>query len=165
VRQRVREVRDRRGYSARELGERVAALGIVSLDREVIANFENGRRRSVSVEELVALALALDVAPAFLVFGVDPDASLAMTPRGDAVEARTAWRWFGGTDFINALPDADQRRYFSEQPEGVWRNVVTQSTYDDLRDAGFTPAALRAFGERLDAIEQRLDDKEGTDEQ
>lgn len=76
----VRRLRDERGWSARELGERMAAEG-ATWDRSVVANLESGRRRSVSVEEWLTLARVLDVAPIHLLVPLADDREYAVTPR------------------------------------------------------------------------------------
>lgn len=68
----VRRLRDARGWSAQRLADELAAIG-VPLDRSVIANLENGRRASVDVQELLALALAFGVTPAALLVDLDAD--------------------------------------------------------------------------------------------
>jgi len=68
VASRVQQLRERRGWSARQLAEACAATGNPQLTESVVANIESGRRdkqgrrrRGVSVDELVAFAQALDV--------------------------------------------------------------------------------------------------------
>ena len=68
---RVRELRDRRGWSGTELAERMAEAGMPQFDRGILANFESGRRRSISVDEVLVLALVLDVAPVHLFVPVE----------------------------------------------------------------------------------------------
>jgi len=58
---RLKAARKSRGLSAQQLGD---ATGI---ERSVIANIETGRRHSLHVGELVAIALALDVSATTLV--------------------------------------------------------------------------------------------------
>lgn len=56
----VRDLRNARGWSARELSERCTAAG-TSIERSVLANLENGRRASVTVDELDTLATVFGV--------------------------------------------------------------------------------------------------------
>jgi transcriptional regulator with XRE-family HTH domain len=70
---RARQLRQRRGWSAARLAERCAEVGAPQLTASVIANIESGRRdkqgrrrRHVTVEELVALATALQTSPLVL---------------------------------------------------------------------------------------------------
>lgn len=73
VARRVRVIRDRRGWNARQLAEACTRIGHPELTESVIANIESGRRdehgrrrREVSVDELLAFAEALGVAPGAL---------------------------------------------------------------------------------------------------
>lgn len=70
VAERVKEIRQQRGWSAEQLAARCAELGAPEITRSVIANIETGRRdkdgrrrRDVTVEELLVLAYALDAYP------------------------------------------------------------------------------------------------------
>jgi transcriptional regulator with XRE-family HTH domain len=65
--------RQRDGMSARELAERCRAAG-VPFDRDAIASLENGRRQHVTVDQLLALASALETRPVALLveLGEDP---------------------------------------------------------------------------------------------
>jgi len=59
----VRKLRRAREWSQDALAERVAMAGMPSLDRQKISKAERGYRATFSVDELVALAAALDVRP------------------------------------------------------------------------------------------------------
>lgn len=68
VARRLRELRRRRGWSARRLAEACAATGSPQLSESVIANIEAGRRdetgrrrRDVTIDEVIGLATALDM--------------------------------------------------------------------------------------------------------
>ena len=74
VASRVRQLRDQRGLSARELAERCIAGGQLSLTRSAIAKIESGLR-FVTLDELSALAHALQVEPHDLMPPADPGAS------------------------------------------------------------------------------------------
>jgi transcriptional regulator with XRE-family HTH domain len=74
---RVRELREQMGLSAQKVSDRCALDGAPELRRQVITNLENGRRESVTVDELLALALALRTSPADLL--LPPKGELAVT--------------------------------------------------------------------------------------
>jgi len=75
---RVKDLRKGQGLSARTLAERMADLGI-PWKREVVANLETGRRATVGVDELLALAIVLDVPHTTLL--VNPhDSEVMLTP-------------------------------------------------------------------------------------
>jgi transcriptional regulator with XRE-family HTH domain len=65
----VRAYRRERGLSVQQLSDALARLGC-DMKRPVLSNFENGRRPTISVAELFALALALDVPPIQLIFPI-----------------------------------------------------------------------------------------------
>src|SRR4051812_14487081 len=54
--------RKERGISAQELSDRCDGLGH-SVPRNIIANIENGRRSAVTLQELLVIAMALNVPP------------------------------------------------------------------------------------------------------
>lgn len=60
VAERVRELRKRHGWTAEQLGEEMTRTGI-KWDRYAVANLERGRRQSLTVDELAALASAFGV--------------------------------------------------------------------------------------------------------
>jgi len=88
---RLKDLRRRYGLSAAQLAEQCAAAGVPELTPAVIANIETGRRdqatgqrrRQVTVEELLALAIVLNVPPLALL--VRPDAeTIPVTPEVQA---------------------------------------------------------------------------------
>lgn len=105
--------------SAQQLAEKMSAVGI-GWDRSIVANLENGRRATVSVEEFLALAYVLDVAPVYLLLPVDDEtAHYAYTPNRTA----EVWRvreWVRGHPYAAApsigLGGVDRRGYLSEVP-------------------------------------------------
>lgn len=104
VAERVQQVRKRRGWTVKQLAERCAEIGAEELTAQALYNIGNGRRdeaghrrRFVTVDEVVALALALDVAPVHLV--IPPDAAdedeYRITPTS-VVSVRDVRAWFRG---------------------------------------------------------------------
>lgn len=89
----VRSHRIARGLSARELGERCGEYGL-PIARDVIANWEGGRRTTITLAELLVLARVLDVAPLRLIAPVGTDV-LVPLPDG-AVPSWNAARWVTG---------------------------------------------------------------------
>jgi transcriptional regulator with XRE-family HTH domain len=83
----IQAARQSRGWSAKDLALRCAALGANQLTAAVIANIETGRRntsghrrRDVTVDELLVIALALDVPPLELLQPSDQAMTVAVTP-------------------------------------------------------------------------------------
>lgn len=143
VRRRVKELRGRKGWTGAELGERMTQLG-VPWDRSIVANFENGRRQSVTVSEAFALALVFEVAPVNLLVPLD-DRPYRITPERTepSLEVRA---WIRGQA---PLPGMDPRLYF------------TEVAWSDL-DAGVTkklPPELRHLHPR--AVAKRAEQQEG----
>jgi len=106
----------------------------VKWDRSVVANLESGRRASVSVEELLALAYVLEVAPVHLIVPVDADGWFAVTPDLSTTN-EYARAWIRGSV---ALPGIDERQFFSEVPADEWnRKADAQLEFErGLRQAG-----------------------------
>ncbi len=112
---RVRELRKRKGWSGARLAGELALVGL-PWDRSIVANLENGRRASVSVEELLALAYVLDVAPVHLLVPVENDVPYRPTPVWETDSARVR-EWVRGRE---PLTSTDPRTYFSEVPTQEW---------------------------------------------
>jgi transcriptional regulator with XRE-family HTH domain len=68
----VRRLRRRDNLSARALGERCNAAG-VDFGRDAVASLENKRRQHVTVDQLLALANALETTPLALLGELDED--------------------------------------------------------------------------------------------
>jgi transcriptional regulator with XRE-family HTH domain len=127
VRARVKELRGRNGWSGAELGERLSALG-VPWNRSVVANFESGRRPAVSVQELLALALVLDVAPINLLVPLYSE-PYRVTPEGtDPQNSVDVWSWLRGEQPLPGASAAGTRLYFAEAPTEVGRGERDPAT-------------------------------------
>src|SRR6266545_5102056 len=72
VARRMREVRETRRLTAAQLADRMRQAGI-GWDRQIVTNLETGRRASLSVDELFALAVVLQVAPIHLLVPLDDE--------------------------------------------------------------------------------------------
>lgn len=99
--ERLARLRGRRGWSARQLAERLEELGY-PLSRVTIAKIEN-RQRGVSLDDAVALAAALDVPPACLIFPVGEEEPAQLTPEVELTWWQAA-SWLAG----RPLPEADR---------------------------------------------------------
>lgn len=97
VGQEVARVRRQQGMSAQALAEACTELG-VPMQRGSITKLENGHRKGVDVHDVVAIATALGVAPAELLFpGAQDDAEIEYLP-GETIPAARAWNLFHGDD-------------------------------------------------------------------
>jgi transcriptional regulator with XRE-family HTH domain len=120
---RVREVRGKRGLTVAELADRCAALGAPELTAQALYKLE-GRRpgklrpRPVTVDELLVLAAALNVAPVHL--HVPPDGSDApYQVTAEVSESRFRARsWIRGLFPLARLPRVgDKRDFWAEVPD------------------------------------------------
>ena len=93
----LRRIRQERGLSYAELARRLAALGHPILDTGILKIEKGGRR--VDVDDLVALALALDTTPNRLLLPhmdiPDVTADCALTPSVTR-DPREIWAWATG---------------------------------------------------------------------
>lgn len=125
VGQRVREVRRKQGLSGADLATRCASLGMPHLSAATISNLETGRRddegrrrRNITVDEWLTLAVALNVAPVHLLVPIDDergrrhmDVAPMLPLPVDAVRA-----WVRGEYALS-----DDRMYYTEVPSTEWR--------------------------------------------
>ncbi|MFI5805797.1 helix-turn-helix domain-containing protein [Streptomyces sp. NPDC051561] len=110
--------------SAQQLSDRCAELGM-PIARSVLANFESGRRPTLSVAELLVIAQALRVPPASLVFPVGLMDTVEVLPAqvGDTFDAAL---WFAGEHPGHTGPENwrmtdEDTDLFEDSPFGVWR--------------------------------------------
>jgi transcriptional regulator with XRE-family HTH domain len=86
---RLVELRGARGWSQRELVAELERVGFSGLDRTAVARIE-GAGRKVSIEELVAIAVALGVSPFALLLPRSGDLQLTET-QVESVEVVAMW--------------------------------------------------------------------------
>lgn len=96
VAQEVRHHREQRGMSAKDLSDACKEQGL-TFSRSAIANFESGRRPTISVAELAVLGRALDVPPIELLFPVGRQEEVEVLP-GQELPPWVALRWFAGEE-------------------------------------------------------------------
>jgi transcriptional regulator with XRE-family HTH domain len=120
---RVREVREKRRMTTVDLAARCAALGAPQLTVQALYKLE-GRRESpashrprpVTVDELLALAAALNVAPVCLLVPPD-DYQEPYVVTATVTKGRFAVRaWIRGVGPL--LGDDDPREFYAELPRG-----------------------------------------------
>ncbi|MGV0906256.1 helix-turn-helix domain-containing protein [Mycobacterium novum] len=100
IAQTVRTLRGKR--SAQWLADRTEALGY-TVTRSVISDLELGRRRYVSTAEIIVLAAALTVSPAYLLYPDLPDGLVELTP-STPVPSIDALMWFSGEKIHQPVP-------------------------------------------------------------
>lgn len=99
----VKRYRHDRGLTAQQLADRCAQLG-VAFPRAVLANFENRRRPTVSIAELLVLAAALDVPPMLLLVPLGRVDSIEILP-GRCLPPRRALGWLDGEESFDLETD------------------------------------------------------------
>jgi transcriptional regulator with XRE-family HTH domain len=143
VAQRVREIRQSRGWTAKDLAERCAEVGVPEITAAVIANIETGRRdadgrrrRDVTIDEALALAYALEVPPVFLLIPLNGSERLHVTSKVE-MDAPSAAAWVNGDDaalrhlFGEVAPRTEEER----ASWAKWRQTATPLAL--LRDLWF----------------------------
>ena len=119
-------IRKRRELSVRALSDRLTGLGVRLLPSGV-TKIEQGQR-GLDVNELVALAVALNVSPTRLLLpNGQPDDPVQLTP-GLRVRAWQAWEWM--TDHA-ALP-ADSSRAYKDERLGWLRDMFEHPLYQGV---------------------------------
>lgn len=114
--QRLKALRQRQGFSAQDVADRVREAG-GSLDRNAVSKIEGGRR-GVSLDEAFVLALVLNVAPVHLFV---PVTEQAMQVGKWTLPASRVREWVRGR---YPLPSQDSRRYLTEVPDEEWDAVA-----------------------------------------
>lgn len=123
----VRRYRLERGLSVQKLADVCTEEYGLPIKRSVLANFEGGRRPTVSLMELLVLARVLRVPPVLLVFPVGAEQEIEVL-KGQSVPAWDGLKWFTGesrfpapliphgeVDGNTGLPE------WYEDPEAGWK--------------------------------------------
>lgn len=114
---RVREMRERRGWTQAELARRLY------VDRTTVNKIEKGTRGDVTIRQLFAFADALGTSPVYLLTPGEDEANVEITERGRVVTATEARGWIRGLpaagadplDFFLDLPKSEQRSILRRQ--------------------------------------------------
>lgn len=94
----LRRHREARAMSAQQLADACTQAGM-PLQRSVIANFENGRRASIGVAELLMFANVLDVPPLSLICPAGYEPEMEILPN-IVVDSYQAAYWISGHSYI-----------------------------------------------------------------
>lgn len=130
----IRRLRKEQGLSAQKVADRTSELG-QTVSRTTVADIENGRRKYISVVELLLLAAALNTTPVALLYpgpyaeGVEVE----VLPNAPVIASEAA-QWFGGN-----LPNPP-----------AWADTDTYET--NMRDIS------SAFADRQRQLMKQLDD-------
>lgn len=117
----MRIQRARKGWTQKQLAARLAKLGFV-VHQSTIGKWEAGERR-ISLDEALAISVALDVDPAHMVAGSYSDLafsrpSIALSSQTPPVSARQMRMWLRGQQPVWGQ---DERRYYTEVGPDEWR--------------------------------------------
>ena len=125
IAKRMKELRQKKGWSAANLADACAEVGMPELNRSVIANIESRRRKNVTVEEVLTLAFVLDVSPLHLMVPIDEFAPGEKPYRlvGKNFALYDIRDWIRGR---HPLPGQDSRMYFSEIPKQEFGRLFWQ---------------------------------------
>jgi transcriptional regulator with XRE-family HTH domain len=116
----MRIQRDRRGWTQRQLAARLTKLGLV-VHQTKIGKWEAGERR-ITLDEALAISVALDVSPAHMIAGSYSDGRLgqptiALSDATSPVSAREMRMWVRGQQ---SLWGQDEKRYYTEVAPDEW---------------------------------------------
>jgi transcriptional regulator with XRE-family HTH domain len=116
----MRIQRDRRGWTQRQLAARLSKLGLV-VHQTKIGKWESGERR-ITLDEALAISVALDVSPAHMIAGSYSDGgrrdpAIALSAATAPVSARQMRMWVRGQQ---SLWGQDEKRYYTEVAHDEW---------------------------------------------
>ena len=116
----MRIQRSRRGWTQRQLAARLRTLGLV-VHQTKIGKWEAGERR-ITLDEALAICVALDVSPAHMIAGSYSDAGVgeprvALSAATAPASAREMRMWLRGQQ---SLWGQDEKRYYTEVAQDEW---------------------------------------------
>jgi transcriptional regulator with XRE-family HTH domain len=158
----MRIQRERKGWSQKQLAARLAKLGF-DVHQTTIGKWEAGERR-ITLDEALAISVALDVSPAHMVAGsylggAFGRASIGLTANTDPVSPREMRMWVRGQ---RPLWGQDEKRYYTEVAPDEWvamqRAGVTTllRSVQELVDA-WADGDRESAGEIIEAIDDELE--------
>lgn len=166
----VRRVREARGWSTYELARKLKEAGR-PISPSALAKIERAERR-VDVGDLMALAVALNVAPSGLLLPVDtePLDDVEITG-GRTVRALDAWEWIDGRTPLHDSPAGVRAAYEARMTYRLygrphWLVDLEDEEEDGREERGRGARLLRAAGiERVEGTNRyrlpRKDDADG----
>ena len=157
----IKKLRRRRGLSSAALAGRCAELGAPEITENVVRNIEIGRR-TVSVDQLAVLALALDVSPAHLLAPGAADGQVPAPVRitGDVLAPPAAYsQWVRGAA---PLPGHGERTFWAHvlEHEATPEDEAALVRYARHKVTGAGALLARQFA--AEAAAERAADQERT---
>jgi transcriptional regulator with XRE-family HTH domain len=147
----VKALRLARGMTQQQLADAVTEAGR-SMAKTGINKLEQPgpRRRRVDTDDLMALAVALDVSPLRLLLPAGPLGRAEQVTETRRARVHDMWRWGRGEQPLPARgsdPDRARRFRTESQPDQQPMGVIEVIRYaDELRQIAATVAALEANG-------------------
>jgi transcriptional regulator with XRE-family HTH domain len=161
----VKRLRERQGISAQRLADRCAELGAPAINRSVVANIES-RRETVSVDELMVLAAALNTPPTLLVAPLGDEHKVAVTPK-TVIHPHLLLDWMTGDAPLCNTNRTARTRPWSDEGAPDWREASLPiwmfqqlRRYQDAASAGRArgsdqfDVALRALFQHVEVMER-----------
>jgi transcriptional regulator with XRE-family HTH domain len=160
----IRRLRTLQGVSAQALADKINALGH-TMSRSTLADIENGRRKYVTVTELIVFARALDTAPVMLLFpGPYNDEAVEVLPGVTGYQLEVI-NWFCGEGTApeqgftgdeveyagNCLPLKEARELAELKVEKIGLEMSVQSALE-LEDEGL----VQMYTRLLSSVNRRI---------
>ena len=161
IRRRLREVRDSRRITRDELSDRLEAIGY-PIEALTLARIETGRMKRLSVDDVFALAYALDVSPLFLMLPYGgrlvvyegqtvwlSDETVEVAASVQPVGSHMLRDWLRGNE---TLPGQDASRFNRELPPDELANLRAAAAAVEV-GLPSPPGAARLRNEQVEAGE------------
>lgn len=161
VARRIKEVRLKRGLKAQDLAKRCAERGMPHLSAATLSNIETGRRddegrrrRNITVDELLVLADALDIAPVHLMVPIEGVEEYPVTPNL-STRSPVVRSWIRG---YAAMDNQDARLYFADVPADEWKPPYAPDDEEIERRGRYTELTRRMLhGEQPGGVPEGRD--------
>lgn len=127
--ERIRQVRQRRGWTVRELASRCTDVGASHITAAVITDLETRRRssRKITIDELLVLAHVLEVPPVLLFVPLDDAEVLEIAP-GVELGALDAAAWVADDDVLLTLTGERHRVPARNEESAIRREAARPLT-------------------------------------
>ena len=127
VRANVARVRNKLGFTLRDVADRLTDIGH-PMAHNTVSEIERGARR-VDVDDLMALAAALDASPAALLMPVgEKDQEVAVTGHMGKLTCGRVWDWIIGRRPAGADPEGWDLAVWWRRSRPAWSIEITGGT-------------------------------------
>jgi transcriptional regulator with XRE-family HTH domain len=154
----ARAVRAARGKrSAQWLADETDRLGH-PVSRNEITNYENGRKHSLDVADLLILAAALRIPPVLLLFADFPDTRVELLP-GVGASAEDAVNWLSGRARLptTRVDDDGTGLVAAVGGRAIYRDALTHNRLEQVRYAD-KPAVVKDLQLEAERFRARLEE-------